>query len=125
MTTHLNTQNFSEITAIETAGKVRVKFNIKCFGDASYQLKINGRLVNGNRTTLDLLDGIEIFIEKKGQGLVDIADISVNDISIMPMYLIHADPPTNRLESDNTWSFRIAPNFYVWHHHVVGNGWIA
>jgi hypothetical protein len=75
--------------------------------------------------TMDLLDSIDICIEKKGSGLVDIADISINDHQIMPMFLVLADPPTNRLESDNTWNFHISPNFYVWHHHVVGNGWIA
>ena len=125
MTTYQNTENFSDITAIDTAEKIQVRFDIKCFGDASYQLKINGRLVNGSSMTLDLLDSIDICIEKKGSGLVDIADISINDHQIMPMFLVHADPPTNRLESDNTWHFLIAPNFYVWHHHVVGNGWIA
>jgi hypothetical protein len=111
--------------AIDTAERIHLRFDIRCFGGASYQLKVNGRLVNSNSATLGLLDPIDIQIEKKGTGLVDVSNITINDFQVMPMYLIHADPPTNRLESDNTWRFRIAPNYYVWYHHIMGNGWIA
>jgi hypothetical protein len=110
---------------IDTADKVRLDFDIRCFGDASYQLYVNDQLVNSNSISIDLLDAIDICLRKKGEGLVDISEISINDKQIMPLYLIHALPPTNRLESEDTWNYSIYPNFYVWYHHISGNGWIA
>ena len=124
MITCQNTQSFSEITAIDTSNKIKITVDIKVFDKAKYQLLINNHNVIKD-FTVDLLDPIEIIIHKTGEGLVDIASIILNDCEVMPLYLSHSLPPTNRLTSETTWHLSIKPNFYVWYHYVKGNGWIA
>lgn len=117
-------QSFSDITAIDTSNKIKISVDIKAFDKAEYELLINNHKVNKS-FAVDLLDPIDIVINKTGEGLVDIASISINDYEIMPLYLLHSDPPTNCLTSVTTWHLSIKPNFYVWYHYVSGNGWIA
>jgi hypothetical protein len=100
-------------------------FDIRCFGSVTYAIYVNGKQLSGDRTTVGLNEPAEIEIKKSGSGLLDIAGIHVAGRTIMPLYLSHAEPPTNRLEDHDTWKMSIAPNAFVWLHHTSGQGWIA
>lgn len=119
-----NIQNFSQLTAIDTHNKIKVKVALKVFDGAHYELLINNQIVT-DVFEADLLDQIDIIINKTTQGLVDIASITINDNEIMPLHLNYAEPATNRLTSEVTWHLSIKPNFYTWYHNALGQGFIA
>jgi hypothetical protein len=124
-------KNFLDITAIDTAGQLQIKLTVKVHGNIKYVLNLNGEIVTDTEftTALDLLADIDLEVEvlsaEVGNGGLEIQDLSINGIQVLPVYLHLARPATNYINEVGLWEFHIPGPFYPWIHDITGQGWIA
>lgn len=122
--------NFSDITAIDIAGKLKVKLIIAKHGPVHYRMRLNGHLIMDTVTEIDLnlLAPIKlhsnIIESNNGHNAVEIVTLSVNGIEILPRYLHLASSPTVWL-NQGKWTFAVMEPFYPWYHVISGQGFIA
>lgn len=127
-------KNFSEATAIKSTLNLKMVLDLKAIGICPCQITINDQLevfggLVGNNTfikEIPLTDPIEvkITVDRQHPQAIEIVRLTIDGYEIMPIYLDHADPPTNYLDFTGIWSLKI-PNFYPWYHTITGQGWIA
>jgi len=114
-------KNFLDLTDIDTKEKLVVDIQLKEHNNPVYVFTLNDRTINTvkHNKTLDLLDNIDAkcFIEK---GAVEIERFSVNGFEVLPIYLHSANPPTSWITTN--WEFSIPAPFYLWKHHITGQG---
>jgi hypothetical protein len=124
-------KNFSDITAIDTTEQLGVYLRVKIHGNIKYVMKLNGKIVTNTEftTALDLLADIDFEVEvlsaEVGNGGLEIQDLSINGIQVLPVYLHLACPATNYINELGIWYFYIPGPFYPWIHDITGQGWIA
>jgi hypothetical protein len=124
-------KNFSDITAIDTAGQLQAQLGVQIHGNIEYVLKLNGEIITATEytTVLDLLADIDLEVmvvsAEAGNGGLEIQDFSINGIQILPVYLHLAEPATNYVNQVGLWHFHIPGPFYPWIHDITGQGWIA
>ena len=114
-------QNFSNLTDINTKGKLFVDIQLKEHNDAIYVFTLNNHTINTLNYVeiFDLFDNINLkcFIQ---QGAVEIERFSINEFEVLPMYQHLASPPTAWITTN--WEFSIREPFYMWKHHTTGQG---
>jgi len=128
-------KNFSEATVIRSELDLHVSMILAPVAGCSCNVMVNGLILHQDSLiypiTLDtyvaLTDKIIIEItvqNRQHPQAVIVSDIRIDGYEIMPKYQSLANPPTNYLDKNGTWTFKI-PNFYPWLHEQTGQGWIA
>lgn len=130
---HLDMNNFSDITAINTADQLAVQLCIVRHGNPYGGCKINNIDLYTNagdnqfNFKLDLLEPISIdanIVDPNG-GALEIVEFSVNGLEVLPLYLHRASSPTTWINQKGLWYFIIPGPFYPWYHEITGQGFIA
>jgi len=125
--------NFSDITAINTADQLAVQLCIVRHGNPYGGCKINNvdlyTVAGDNQFNfkLDLLEPISIdanIVDPNG-GALEIVEFSVNGLEVLPLYLHRASRPTTWIDFPGLWFFIIPGPFYPWYHGITGQGFIA
>lgn len=128
---HPDIKTFSDLLDIDTSRSLLVEVALRVNGNIEYVLTINDQEVIGDswQGSFDLVESLHFSCNitefDPGHSGIDICDISVNGVSILPLYCGKATPPVNYLNFLGTWDFRIDRPFYVWLHDITGQGWIA
>jgi hypothetical protein len=126
---HQDSQNFSNIMAIDPAKQLAVELEIATHGEVVYQILLNNELVRYTKTskTLNLFDDIELkvnILENKNNGAVEIKKLTVNKKEILPIYQ-HLASKNDCWIKEGEWIYYIPAPFYSWYHNASGQGWIA
>jgi hypothetical protein len=128
---HQTMNNFSDITAIDTAGQLSIGLQLQFHGNTESLITLNGHVVGNNSFNLeiDLFDPIKLSIDllsfDEGTSGIEIQSLIVNGLEVLPKYQHLASKPTNYIDQLGIWTFKIPPPFYVWYHLTSGQGWIA
>jgi hypothetical protein len=128
-------KNFSEATVIRSELDLHVSMILAPVADCGCTVMVNGLTLHQGSLiypiTLDthvaLTDEIVIEIavqNRQHPQAIIISDIRIDGYEIMPKYQNLASPPTNYLDKNGTWTFKIS-SFYPWYHELTGQGWIA
>jgi hypothetical protein len=126
-------KNFSEATAIKFNLKLVVSLLLTPVGQVPCLVKINGSTVFENTLMESTIINHEIGLEDSLDLSIQIyrqhpdavlTSLTVDGIEILPKYLHLANPPTNYLDKNDIWTFKI-PSFYPWLHAITGQGWVA
>ena len=127
-------KNFLEATAIKSNLKLDIKIILEpvagavpCMVKISKAKVYEGMLDHPEEILhqISLTDAIDISIQINRQHPdAVIVTVVIDGYEIIPLYLNYATPPTNYIDSNDIWTFKI-PNFYTWLHEVTGQGWIA
>lgn len=114
-------KNFLDLTDIDTKDKLHVDIQLKEHDNPVYVFTLNNRTINtvSYFRTFDLFDNIDAkcFIQ---QGAIEIEHFKVNGFEVLPIYLHLASPPTSWITT--SWEFSIPAPFYLWKHHITGQG---
>jgi len=128
---HPNMNNFSDITAIDTAGQLSIKLQLQFHGSTESLITLNGHVIKSDSVDLEinLFDPIKLSIDllsfNEGTSGIEIQTLTVNGLEVLPKYQHLASKPTNYIDQLGIWTFKIPPPFYVWYHTTTGQGWIA
>jgi len=125
--------NFSDITAIDTADQLLVRLRIVGHGKPYSHCRINAMdLYTGAGENLfdfkfDLLEPVSIGVEIVApcRGALEIVEFSVNGLEVLPRYLHLASTPTTWIDQPGLWYFVMPGPFYPWYHEITGQGFIA
>ena len=121
--------NFSDITDINPDQQLRVRLDIVTHGSVHYRLRLNGHFILDNTTELylNLFAPIHLqctIIDAVGDSALEIKNLSVNNLEVLPRYMHWASEPTLWL-TKNEWLFSVREPFYPWYHKISGQGFIA
>lgn len=121
---HPDIENFSQALDIDTNQCLKAHLKIATHSDAVYSLHVNSVPTADleSEWTFDLFDTI-ILECKVEQGAVEILNFSINDIEVLPKYQHFSNSATVWIEKE--WDMEIPSPFYVWHHSISGQGWVA
>lgn len=114
-------KNFYEVMDFDTRDKLIVSVNLIKHDNPKYTFTINDHPVN-HTAKFDLLEPLTFYCSVTN-GVIEVAKITINGNEVMPIYLHLADPKTNWITSN--WTFTIPGPFYPWYHEITGQGWIA
>ena len=128
-------KNFSEATIIRSELDLHISMILAPVAGCNCTVMVNRVILHqGNLSypiTLDshvaLIDEIIIEIavqNRQHPQAVIVSDIRIDGYEIMPKYQSLANPPTNYLDKNGTWTLLI-PSFYPWLHEQTGQGWIV
>lgn len=126
-------KNFSEVTVIKPTLTVNVKFTVTPIGRVPCLVKLATKTLYEDTIKetqtfdldLPLTDPIDLSVEiYRHHPDAVIVSLIIDDYEILPTYQHLAIPPTNYLDKNGTWTFKI-PSFYPWYHELTGQGWIA
>jgi len=123
--------NFSDITAIDTAGQLSIRLQLQFRGSTESLITLNGHVIRSDSVDLEinLFDPIKLSIDllsfNEGTSGIEIQTLTVNGLEVLPKYQHLASKPTNYIDQLGIWTFKIPPPFYVWYHTTTGQGWIA
>lgn len=121
-----DTQNFSNITAIETRRKLHVHMKLKAHGRVKYFVTINDFVINVNELTFefDLMDSVNFVIElldfDEGSSGVEIEYFGINGKEILPKYQHLASDGKCYIDKLGKWSINIPSHFYAWYQTISG-----
>ena len=117
-------KNFYNLSAIDTANKLKVEILLQSHDSAEYLFSTNNQAVDAQRSILyfDLFDSFH-FNCSVSKGAVEVAKITINGYEVMPIYLHLAQPNTNWITEN--WTLDIPGPFYPWYHKITGQGWTA
>ena len=124
----LDTQNFSNITDIDTANQLKILLEIEEHDSPSYALYLNGFRVISPLLLFDtdLFSDISLVCDKhNSQGAIEIKNFTVNNKQVLPRYLHLASTPTHWISQEGSWHLSISAPFHTWYHNASGQGWIA
>jgi len=85
------------------------------------------------KTSVQLLEPIEIGMISKNNNAVTIQSIKIDDFEIIPNYIHYSDyvgsdgtafGPTEYLGVSGKWELNIDKPFYNWKHDATGMGWL-
>jgi hypothetical protein len=126
-------KNFYDSTVIKPTLTLDVVITLTPVGQCPCIVLINDKEIYNNKLT-------EVTVLQHSHSLTDpltisiivvrinpeavVVDITVDGLLVIPLYQHLANPPTNYINSNDTWSFSI-PSFYPWYHEITGQGWIA
>jgi len=126
-------KTFSDITAIETRGSLRVQVKTTAHGTVKYTVQVNERYTTAVYDTnhihyFDLLDPVSIKIKLEefveGTSGVEVA-VAINGLEVLPKYQHLSSKQNNYIDTLDEWQLLIPANFYTWYHEITGQGWIA
>lgn len=129
---HRVTQNFSDVTDIETVHALQIEFEFKHHGHCIPYICLNDQWhISGGKGTIpvNLFDKISLRINllefNEGSSGLEIVNFSVNGIEILPRYRHLANKDTTYIDTYDEWVLEIPSPFYTWYHQISGQGWIA
>lgn len=126
-------KNFLEATVIKSTLTVNIKFTVTPIGQVPCLVKLGPKtlyedIIKETQTfdlDVSLTDTIDISVQiYRNHPDAVILALTVDGYEILPRHQHLANPPTNYVDFNTTWSFKI-PNFYPWYHGITGQGWIA
>ena len=126
-------KNFSEATAIKSGLTVKVKFTVTPIGKVPCLIKLGAKTLYEDticdlqtfELDLPLLDPIELSVQiYRHHPDAVILSLFIDGYEILPKHQHLATPPTEYIDFNSTWTFKI-PNFYPWYHEITGQGWIV
>jgi hypothetical protein len=126
-----DTQNFSDITAIETIHALTIEFEFKRHGHCIPHIQLNEWGIEQDTGTIsvNLFDPITLRINlfdfNEGTSGLEIVKFNVNGLEVLPKYQHLANKPTNYIDFYEPWYLHIPAPFYAWYHEITGQGWIA
>lgn len=118
-------KTFSDLLAIDTSELLHITTVLREQGNITYDFAINGICTQDLRIPLlgDIIITCNVYNVEPGSGL-EIVNIAVNNLEIMPIYLHRSTPQTSYLNQVGCWEFRISAPFYTWYHEISGQGWL-
>jgi hypothetical protein len=123
-----NINNFSDLTAINTANKLEVTINLDIRGEVDYVFTINRKSIE-HVQYFDLLESLsfECRVDNlvAGHSGINIQLIAVNGHQVLPLYQHIANPKTGYIDQVGIWRLDIPSPFYTWYHQLTGRVWIA
>ena len=128
---HQDTNNFSNLLAIDNDGQLKVYLELESHGNIEYRMRLNGHLILDSTTVLylNLLAPISLKCNivnlPNEHGALHIKNFSVNGLEVLPRYLEHATFSTTWLNTLGIHELVIPKPFYPWYHEVSGQGWVA
>jgi hypothetical protein len=126
-------KNFSEATAIKPRLAVNVKFTVTPVGQVPCLVKLGAKILYEDtiketqtfELAVPLTDPIDLSVQiYRHHPDAVVLSLTIDDYEILPKYQHLATPPTDYVDFNGTWTFKI-PSFYPWHHSITGQGWIA
>jgi hypothetical protein len=126
-------KNFSELTYIKSTLTIKIKLSVTPVGILPCLIKLGSEILYEDLITqpqifdveLPLTDSIDLTVQiNRHHPTAVILDLSIDGYEIIPKYQHLATPPTDYINFNTTWTFKI-PNFYPWYHNITGQGWIA
>jgi len=126
-------KNFYDSTVIKPTLRLDVVITLTPVGQCPCIVLINDGVIYNNKLTEltvlqhshSLIDPLNISINVTRQHPdAVIVDITVDGFPIIPLYQHYAQPPTDYIDTNDTWVLTI-PSFYPWYHEITGQGWIA
>ncbi len=117
-------KNFSDITAIDTAGQLEVNVELVEHHNPVYTFLVNGSPMASTAETFyfDLLSPLSLKCVVN-TGAIEVAKLTINGYEVLPIYQYLANPATAWITA--TWEFGAPAPFYPWYHQLSGQGWIA
>jgi hypothetical protein len=125
-----NTKTFSDITAIDTKNRLFVQLHLVRHGYTHSRCTLNQVPINGDwfNFHVDLFDPICVEIDlldfRPGSSGIEVGLI-INQYEILPKYRHLATSSSNYIDKLGKWQFKVPKNFYLWHHNISGQGFIA
>jgi hypothetical protein len=126
-------KNFLEATDIKPTLKLDVVITLDPVEGGICILLINDTVIHDgllsgpkvitHRVFNDSPIKIKVIFTRKHPEAVKI-NVSIDNLSIIPLYQHMAEPATNYIDFNGEWTLTI-PKFYPWYHRVTGQGWIA
>ena len=126
-------KNFSDATVIKPTLTVKVKFTVTPLGQVPCLIKLGSKTLYEDTIKetqtfdldLPLTDPIDLSVQiyRHHPDAVVLA-LTIDGYEILPKYQHLATPPTDYVDFNTTWTFKI-PSFYPWYHGITGQGWIA
>ena len=126
-------KNFLEATTTKPTLTVKVKFTVTPVGKVPCLVKLGTKILYEDtikeqqtfELDLPLLDPIDLTVQiyRHHPDAVVLA-LTVDGYDVLPKYRHLANPPTDYVDFNNSWSFKI-PNFYPLYHEITGEGWVA
>lgn len=126
-------KNFYDATVIKPTLTVNIKFTVTPTGQVPCLVKFGDKTLYEDTIkepqtfdlNLPLTDPIDLSVQiyRNHPDAVMLA-LTIDDYEILPKYQHLATPPTDYVDFNTTWAFKI-PNFYPWYHSITGQGWIA
>lgn len=118
-------KTFSDLLAIDTSELLHVTASVRVQGQVTYDFMINGVRTFDIKLPLlsDLVIACNVQHLEEGSGL-EIVQVTVNGLEIMPIYLHLSVPQTSFLNIAGRWEFKIPAPFYTWYHNTTGQGWL-
>ena len=126
---HQDSQNFSDVMAIDPNKQLKVHLLLATHGDIDYTLTINDQIITELETVtcLNLFDDIDLKIvvnENKDNASIEIKSLKINEKEVLPLYQ-HLASEKNLWIRQGEWNYYITAPFYSWYHNASGQGWIA
>jgi hypothetical protein len=118
---HQDMKNFLDITAIDINNQIEVEIELIGHHSPDYTFTVNDLPVQP-KMYFGLLDNLN-FCCNINNGAVEVAKIIINGYEVLPVYQHLADPATNWITQN--WTFTISGPFYPWYHEITGQGWTA
>ena len=123
-----NINNFSDLTAINTAGKLEVRIDLTIQGEINYVFTINQKTIE-HIQYFDLIESLSFECRVNslvaGHSGIDIQRIAINGYEVLPLYQHIANPTTSYIDQIGIWRLYIPGPFYTWYHQLTGQGWVA
>lgn len=127
---HQDIKNFSNVTAIDTARKLKINLKLTRHGRTVSRVNLNGFEIYVDEVNFefDLFDPIQLKINlqefDEGTSGIEVG-LTVNGLEVLPKYQHLARCPTNYIDKLGVWKMDIPANFYIWYHAISGQGFIA
>ena len=126
-------KNFLEATVIKPTLTVNIKFTVTPMGQVPCLIKLGAKILYEDtiketqtfNLDLPLTDPIDLSVQiyRNHPDAVMLA-LTIDNYEILPKYQHLATPPTDYVDFNTTWAFKI-PSFYPGYHGITGQGWIA
>lgn len=127
-------KNFYEVTATRSALTVELELVLKPIGTVPTRVQINDLVLESIisdqpfviKEKIKLTDNIliSVFIQNRQHPMALQVEAKIDGFEVLPKYQHLASPPTDYLNTTESWTFSIS-NFYPWYHEITGQGWIA
>ena len=130
---HQDIKTFSDLTAIDTASRLRVQVQVQAHGTVEYTMTVNGMESWASTDInhiyyLGLFDPIKVEIAlqdfKEGSSGLEVS-LRINQNEVLPRYQHLSSNTKCYIDTKDPWTLAIPANFYQWYHEISGQGWIA
>ena len=126
---HQDSQNFSDVMAIDPAKQLKVHLILATHGDLDYTVTLNDQTITTLESVswLHLFDDIDLKIvvnKNTDNAAIEIQSLKINEREVLPLYQHLASEKTCWIRQGE-WNYYITGPFYSWYHNASGQGWIA